>query len=124
MATVATTHERKTQGGRGMGWPVFAVGAALSWGFYGALLYMGQVQLGNPLKALLCVGVAYFLIGVLFPVVGLTSQSALGGFSAGGSTTADSSVARKADGSPFLHGGGLKRPGAEEKVNEIAFVRL
>lgn len=71
-----------------MGWPVFAVGAALSWGFYGVLLYMGQVQLGNPLKALLCVGVAYFLIAVLFPVAGLSSQSALGGFTAGGTTMA------------------------------------
>src|SRR6516165_7726052 len=88
MATVAAGYERKAVGGRGMGWAVFALGAALSWGFYGALLYMGQVQLGNPLKALLCVGIAYFLIAVLFPVAGLSTQGALGGFTAGGSTTA------------------------------------
>ena len=43
-------------------------GAVLSWGAYGALLHLGQTQLGNPLKALLCVGVAYFLIGVIIPV--------------------------------------------------------
>ena len=31
-------------------------------------LHNGQVQLGSPMRALLCVGVAYFLIGVLVPV--------------------------------------------------------
>ena len=71
-----------------MGWAIFALGAALSWGVYGVLLYLGQVQLGNPLKALLCVGVAYFLIGVLFPVAGLTSQGSMGGFAGGGATMA------------------------------------
>ena len=71
-----------------MTWAIFALGAALSWGFYGALLYMGQVQLGNPLRALLCVGVAYFLIAVLVPVAGLTSQGALNGFTGGGTTMA------------------------------------
>ncbi len=67
-----------------MGWVVFVAGAVLSWGAYGALLFEGQTQLGNPLKALLCVGVAYFLIGVIVPVVGLSSQGALGGFTSGG----------------------------------------
>jgi hypothetical protein len=71
-----------------MGWVIFVAGAALSWGAYGALLYEGQTLLGNPLKALLCVGVAYFLIGVLVPVAGLTSQGALGGFNTGGLVTA------------------------------------
>ena len=63
-----------------MGWVIFVAGAVLSWGAYGALLYMGQTQLGNPLKALLCVGVAYFLIGVLIPVATLASQGDLGRF--------------------------------------------
>lgn len=71
-----------------MGWVIFVAGAVLSWGAYGALLYEGQMQLGNPLKALLCVGVAYFLIGVLVPLAGLTSQGALSGFNTGGLTTA------------------------------------
>jgi hypothetical protein len=63
-----------------MGWVIFVAGAVLSWGAYGALLYLGQTQLGNPLKALLCVGVAYFLIGVLLPVGVLGSQGELSGF--------------------------------------------
>ncbi|PYR38253.1 MAG: hypothetical protein DMF90_04080 [Acidobacteria bacterium] len=71
-----------------MGWVIFVAGAVLSWGAYGALLYEGQTQLGNPLKALLCVGIAYFLIGVLVPVAGLTSQGAMGGFNSGGLVTA------------------------------------
>ncbi len=49
-------------------WVAFALGCALFWGMYGPILHKGQVQLGNPLKALLCVGGAYFLVGVLVPV--------------------------------------------------------
>src|SRR5881397_3045684 len=67
-----------------MGWVVFVTGAVLSWGAYGALLHQGQTQLGNPLKALLCVGVAYFLIGVIIPVGALSSQGALAGFPTNG----------------------------------------
>jgi len=71
-----------------MNWIWFAVGAVLSWGLYGPALHTGQVALGNPLRALLCVGVAYFLIGVLVPVAGLASQGELTGFNLGGTTTA------------------------------------
>ena len=71
-----------------MGWVIFVAGAVLSWGAYGALLFEGQVRLGNPLKALLCVGVAYFLIGVLVPLAGLSSQGALSGFGTAGLVSA------------------------------------
>ena len=67
-----------------MAWVIFVAGAILSWGAYGALLHLGQVQLGNPLKALLCVGVAYFLIGVIVPVAGLGAQGELAEFNTGG----------------------------------------
>jgi hypothetical protein len=79
---------RDVQARKRMGWVIFVAGAVLSWGAYGVLLYLGQMQLGNPLKALLCVGVAYFLIGVLVPVIGLSSQGALSGFDTGGLVTA------------------------------------
>lgn len=59
-------------------WVLLAVGAALSWGIYGAVLHQGQVKLGNPMRALLCVGVAYFLIGVLVPIGALAAQGNLG----------------------------------------------
>jgi hypothetical protein len=67
-----------------MSWVAFVVGAVLSWGLYGPALHRGQVALGNPLKALLCVGVAYFLIGVLVPVVALGAQGELKGFNGPG----------------------------------------
>ena len=63
-----------------MNWVFFVAGAVLSWGLYGPMLHKGQVALGNPLRALLCVGVAYFLIAVLVPVVALSMQGQLGGF--------------------------------------------
>jgi len=69
-------------------WILFVAGAVLSWGAYGVLLHRGQVALGNPLKALLCVGVAYFLIGVLVPVAALSAQGGLSNFNSGGLVTA------------------------------------
>jgi drug/metabolite transporter (DMT)-like permease len=69
-------------------WVAFVVGAVLSWGMYGPALHKGQVQLGNPLRALLCVGVAYFLIGVLVPVVALARDGELKGFHTAGTTAA------------------------------------
>jgi hypothetical protein len=71
-----------------MGWVLFVAGAVLSWGAYGVLLYLGGQQLGNPLKALLCVGVAYFLIGVILPVAVLGPQTSVSVFSSHGVVTA------------------------------------
>jgi hypothetical protein len=69
-------------------WILFVAGAVLSWGAYGVLLHRGQVMLGNPLKALLCVGVAYFLIGVLVPVAALSAQGGMSNFNSTGLVTA------------------------------------
>lgn len=71
-----------------MSWITLAAGAALSWGLYGASLHRGQTELGNPLRAMLCVGVAYFLIAVLVPAVALTSQGEWRNFTVSGTTTA------------------------------------
>jgi len=72
-----------------MVWLAYVAGAILSWGVYGAMLHGGQVKLGNPMRALLCVGVAYFLVGVLFPVGALFSQGqGLRGFNSAGTTAA------------------------------------
>jgi hypothetical protein len=81
----STVEIKKGGGKRSMVWIVFALGAVLCWGVYGPALHKGQTQLGNPLKALLCVGVAYFLIGVLVPVAALSSQGGLRGFNLSGS---------------------------------------
>jgi uncharacterized membrane protein len=60
-----------------MHWIVFALGAALSWGLYGPILHGGQVKLGSPFRALLCVGLAYMIVGVLVPLLALAAQGQL-----------------------------------------------
>ena len=67
-----------------MHWVMLAFGAALSWGVYGATLHRGQVLLASPLRALLCVGVAYFLVGVLVPAAALAAQGELRNFNTAG----------------------------------------
>ena len=87
---------------KSMLWIVFALGAALAWGFYGPTIHTGQVKLGNPLRSLLCVGLAYFLIGVLFPLVTLASQGELRNFSVSGVTWAMIGGALGAAGAIFI----------------------
>lgn len=76
-----------------MGWLAYVAGAVLSWGVYGAMLHQGQVKLGSPMRALLCVGVAYFLIGVLVPVAALISQGQMDARGFNGSGTAAATIA-------------------------------
>src|SRR5687768_2429240 len=71
-----------------MSWLLFVAGAVLSWGLYGVSLHKGQVALANPLRALLCVGVAYVLIAVFVPVGALASQGELRNFNASGTAIA------------------------------------
>lgn len=71
-----------------MSWISLALGAAFSWGLYGASLHRGQTELGNPLRAMLCVGVAYFLIAVLVPAAALTQQGEWRNFTLTGTATA------------------------------------
>lgn len=85
-----------------MVWIIFVAGAVLSWGAYGALLHQGQTQLGNPLKALLCVGVAYFLIGIIVPIAGLSTQGGLSGFNTAGLITATAAGALGAIGAACI----------------------
>jgi drug/metabolite transporter (DMT)-like permease len=53
---------------------LFIVLTAICWGAYGPALHKGQVaMLGSRLRPLICVGLAYFLIGVLVPLPLLSS---------------------------------------------------
>lgn len=71
-------------------WLIFAVGAALAWGSYGPTLHAGQAGFTDPerinksLRALFCVGGAYFLVAVLVPASLLVSKGQLSGFTARG----------------------------------------
>jgi len=71
-----------------MTWMLFVAGAVLSWGLYGPWLHKGQVALGSPLRAFLCVGAAYFLAAVLVPAASLASQGQLRGWNGPGVTSA------------------------------------
>ena len=51
-------------------WLIYVIIAGLSWGVYVPLIAYGGKELDrNRFAAFLCVGVAYFLIAVLFPLV-------------------------------------------------------
>ncbi len=61
-------------------WIAYVALAGLSWGTYVPLIFYGGGELGGKpasrLLAILCVGVAYFLIGVIYPVFYLTRLEA------------------------------------------------
>ncbi|MEQ1904737.1 MAG: hypothetical protein ABL888_11165 [Pirellulaceae bacterium] len=62
---------------------------ALCWGVYGPVLHVGQERLGDDgqnstLRSLICVGVAYFVIAVVVPLVVLFKHGEKGNWSARG----------------------------------------
>lgn len=62
---------------------LFVVLAFLSWGVYGPVLHQGQHAMGTPLepsslRPFICVGIAYFLIGVLAPLMVLRTKGETG----------------------------------------------
>src|SRR5438128_2893262 len=54
-------------------WLVYVALAGLAWGTYVPIIFYGGSELGGKpnarLMAILCVGIAYFVIGVLFPLI-------------------------------------------------------
>ncbi|HJZ57884.1 MAG TPA: hypothetical protein VKE74_23195, partial [Gemmataceae bacterium] len=54
-------------------WWGYVILAGLAWGTYVPIIFYGGSVLGGTvgsrLMAILCVGVAYFVLGVLFPLV-------------------------------------------------------
>lgn len=80
----ATSHAAPKERKKTMLWLLFAIGAMLFWGVYGPVLHEGQIKLGSPLRALLCVGVAYFLMGVLVPLATLSASGSVGPFDKSG----------------------------------------
>ncbi len=49
-------------------WLAFALGAGLCWGTYIPMIAFGGKELGSRYTAFLCVGIAYLLIAIVFPV--------------------------------------------------------
>jgi len=63
-----------------MTWLYFVLMTVVSWGLYGVCLHAGQSAMSDPVngrwKAFLFVGIAYFLIAVLAPLVLLLGKGA------------------------------------------------
>ena len=63
-------------------WLLFALGAALAWGAYGPVLHQGQMAFGDRAtagyRAILWVGIAYFVLAIVIPTFILGSQGKLG----------------------------------------------
>lgn len=63
-----------------LSWLAFSLLTVASWGVYGVLLHMGQLNMGDPVngryKAFLFVGIAYFLTAVVAPIVVLLMNGA------------------------------------------------
>lgn len=68
---------------------IFVFLTAVAWGVYGPILHTGQVELGDGpgmlsrWKPFVCVGIAYFLIAVLYPLA-MIPREGKGHWSAGG----------------------------------------
>ena len=74
-------------------WLIFALLTVVSWGVYGVLLHTGRsempagAELGNAsLKAFLWVGVAYFVVAIIGPVIVLKSRGTDWSFTGSGIT--------------------------------------
>ena len=77
-----------TQPKNTMNWIYFALMTVACWGLYGIFLHSGQVGMGDPVhgryKAFLFVGIAYFFVAVLAPIIMLKVGGATWEFPAKG----------------------------------------
>jgi drug/metabolite transporter (DMT)-like permease len=69
-------------------WMFFVALAGLCWGFYVPLIAQGGKLLKNSYASFLCVGIAYFLIAVLFPLGIFWSRGKMPPFNVSGVTMA------------------------------------
>lgn len=74
---------------RGLGFLSFVGLTVLCWGIYGPVLHQGQHAMGadgklSSLRPYICVGAAYFLIAVIFPIAILATKGEKGSWTLGG----------------------------------------
>ena len=74
---------------RGLGFLIFVALTVICWGVYGPVLHQGQHAMGadgqlSSLRPFICVGIAYFLIAVLFPIFVLYGKGEKGHWTIGG----------------------------------------
>ncbi len=55
--------------------------AAICWGAYGPFLHLGQMRMGGSrLRPFVCVGLAYFVVAIIFPLMLITANFDKGGW--------------------------------------------
>ncbi|MEO8352584.1 MAG: hypothetical protein ABI680_12680 [Chthoniobacteraceae bacterium] len=63
---------------KSMTWLLFALLTVFSWGVYGVLLHMGQMGMADKVNgrymAFLWVGIAYFIVAILGPIIVLKAE--------------------------------------------------
>jgi hypothetical protein len=69
-------------------WVLFVVLAGLCWGTYVPFIAQGGKELKSSYASFLCVGVAYFLIAILVPIIILWMRGRMPNFTASGVTLA------------------------------------
>jgi hypothetical protein len=74
---------------RSLSFLLFVALTVLCWGIYGPVLHEGQHAMGadgklSSLRPYICVGAAYFLIAVIFPIAILTTRGEKGNWTVGG----------------------------------------
>ena len=75
---------------RSLGFLVFVVLTFCCWGIYGPVLHIGQEKMGDgpkqlsSLRPFICVGIAYFLIAVVYPILVLKTKGEQGNWSVTG----------------------------------------
>lgn len=123
-----------------MNWILFAYLTVLSWGVYGVLLHIGRSgmpagpELPNAgLKAFLWVGIAYFVVAVVGPLIVLKLRGSNFAFGSGGITWSFIAgvagalgaftlvLALGAAAAPAIKGGGGFGPGAASAVMPLVF---
>src|SRR5260370_32436804 len=65
-------------------WMIFVGLAGLCWGTYVPLIAQGGKELKSSYASFLCVGIAYFLIAILFPLIILWYRGKMPQFTATG----------------------------------------
>jgi len=73
---------------QGLAWLSFALLTVATWGVYGVFLHTGQIAMQDPVsgryKSFLFVGIAYFLVAVIAPLLLLVLRGATWHYSVGG----------------------------------------
>ena len=101
-------------------WLFFALGTIVCWGAYGPTIHVGTAALKNPWKTILCVGGAYFVIGVLIPSIILFLNKSDWSFSTRGLIYASVGGALGAFGAICIVGA-MKNGGRPEIVMPLVF---